>query len=181
MANFGKAIDIVLKHEGGWVNNPNDSGGATNYGISLRFLAEHPEIGDFDHDGDVDAEDIKNMTVDEAKEVYKNLWWNKFHYDLIVNDAVATKIFDTAVNMGSKRSHIFAQQCLCDLGIKVTVDGILGPASRYSINMYCIDEEHAQNFLNQYREYQKNYYLKLIEKNPRLAVFKKGWLNRAMS
>ena len=180
MANFEYAIEVVLKHEGGWVNNPNDPGGATNYGISLRFLVDHPDIGDFDHDGDVDAEDIKNMTVDEAKVVYKDLWWDRFHYGDFLRDDVATKCFDTAVNMGQKRAGKFLQQAACNLGVKLTVDGIVGPATRHVINQFA-DDESAGKLLAEFRELQKQYYLHLIEINPKLAVFKRGWLNRAAS
>jgi lysozyme family protein len=63
MSDFNQAVKVILQHEGGYVDNPNDPGGATNYGISLRFLADHPESGDFNGDGEVDAEDIANMTV----------------------------------------------------------------------------------------------------------------------
>jgi lysozyme family protein len=71
MAVFETAIDVVLRHEGGFVNNVHDSGGATNFGISLRFLRDYPGDGDFDGDGDVDIDDIRKMTLTDAKRVYR--------------------------------------------------------------------------------------------------------------
>ncbi len=63
MSNFEKAVEKVLEHEGGYVDHKNDPGGATNYGISLRFVKQSTGIDlDVDGDGDIDADDIKAMT-----------------------------------------------------------------------------------------------------------------------
>lgn len=81
--NFNLALGFVLRHEGGYVNDPADPGGETNFGISKRY---HPD------------EDIKNMTAKRAGEIYLNDYWLpvcdiiKFPLDIIW--------FDTAVNMG---------------------------------------------------------------------------------
>lgn len=179
MATFDKAIGIILQHEGGWVNNPNDPGGATNFGISLRFLADHPELGDFDHDGDVDAEDIKAMTVEDAKKVYKSEWWDKFNYGNIVDQTIATKVFDFSVNMGAKRAHILLQRGLnAAFGLKLTEDGIIGPATMSVINS-AIDGSGEQQLLDAYSNAAWDFYQRIIQGNPKLAVFQKGWKNRA--
>ncbi len=178
MATFDKAIPFILKQEGGWVNNPNDPGGATNYGVSLRFLVDHPEVGDFDGDGDVDAEDIKNMTIDDAKKVYQTFWWDKFHYGNIDDQTVATKIFDMSVNMGAKRAHIITQTALNKaFSLRLTVDGVLGPASIHTLNA-CTDDTE-QLLLNNICDEQYGFYQRLIANNPKLAVFARGWKNRA--
>jgi lysozyme family protein len=178
MASFDKAIPVILKNEGGYVNNPNDTGQATNHGVSLRFLADHPESGDFDHDGDVDAEDIKNMTVEQASAIYKQYWWDAFHYGNITDQTVATKIFDMSVNMGSKRAHIIVQTALNKaFGLKLTVDGILGPASIQTINSVSDDKE--QTLLTAICDEQYAFYTRLIAQKPSLSVFARGWKNRA--
>ena len=179
MASFDKSIGIILKHEGGWVNNPNDPGGATNYGISLRFLSDHPELGDFDHDGDVDAEDIKSMTVEDATAIYKELWWDKFKYGNIVDQTIATKVFDLSVNMGAKRAHILLQRGLnAAFGLKLSEDGIIGPATMGVINQV-IDGSGEQQLLDAYCNAAWDFYQRLIRQNAKLAVFAKGWKNRA--
>lgn len=181
MSNFEKCIPVILKHEGGWVNNKNDPGGATNYGISLRFLADHPESGDFDHDGDVDAEDIKNMSVEDAKKIYKECWWDKFKYENIKDLTTATKIFDFSVNMGAKRAHILLQTALNKtLGLKLTVDGSLGNASFAVINAV-IDGMGEQELLEAYSIEAFGFYTGLIAANAKLAVFADGWKNRAFA
>lgn len=181
MSAFENAITVILKHEGGFVDNPNDPGGATNWGISLNFLVDHPKDGDFDHDGDVDREDILNMNRDDAIDIYKKFWWDKFNYGLIVDQTIATKVFDFSVNMGAKRSHMLLQQALntaFDLGL--TVDGILGKASMSVINS-CTDGDREQQLLNAYCDEAWTFYQNLIIKNPKLQVFAKGWKNRAYS
>ncbi len=178
MASFDKAIPLILKHEGGYVNNPNDAGQATNFGVSLRFLKDHPESGDFDQDGDVDAEDIRNMTMDQAEGIYKQYWWDKFHYGNIVDQTIATKIFDMSVNMGAKRAHIITQTAMNKVfGLNLTVDGILGPASLQTIN--ACQEDNEQTFLTSICDEQYGFYQRLIAQKPSLKVFANGWKNRA--
>ncbi len=179
MSTFEKAIPIVLRNEGGLVNNPNDPGGITNYGISLRFLADHPELGDFDHDGDVDAEDIKNMNVEEAMNIYKSQWWDKFKYGSINDQTISTKVFDFSVNMGSKRAHMLLQSALNkSLGLKLTVDGIIGNATMSVINSVT-DGAGEQQLITAYCDEAYAFYLSIIKNNPKLQVFEKGWKNRA--
>lgn len=178
MSNFDTAVEIILKHEGGYVNNPNDPGGVTNFGVSLRFLADHPELGDFNHDGHVDAEDIANMTLDDAKLVYKTEWWDKFKYGMIVDQTIATKVFDFSVNMGASRAHKLLQQALNKaFGLTLSIDGVLGPASFRTLNN--IDDDHEQALLTSYCDCAWAFYQELIAKNPKLGVFQKGWKNRA--
>lgn len=181
MADFDSAIRLILRHEGGWVNNPNDPGGATNFGISLRFLADHPDDGDFDGDGDVDAEDIRNMTIDDAKDIYRKFWWDKYGYGRIADQTIATKVFDFAVNMGAKRAHMLLQQAMNSaFGLRLSVDGVLGNASYGTLNAIA-DGDDEQVLINAFCNEAWAYYQRLIVNNPRLGVFKNGWKNRAYS
>lgn len=181
MANCEKALEVVLKHEGGYVNNPSDAGGATNYGVSLRFLLEHLELGDFDHDGDVDIEDIKNMKKTDAIKVYQSQWWDKFKYGSIVDQTIATKICDLSVNMGAKRAHILTQTALNKtFGLKLTCDGVLGPATIGVINN-CTDGDQEQLLLTAICNEAWGFYQRIIAKNPSQVVFAKGWKNRAFA
>lgn len=176
MARFEDSIGIVLQHEGGFVNHPNDPGGVTNFGVSLRFLAEHPEDGDFDGDGDVDGVDIRRMTVADAKRIYRKHFWVPHRYDRINNQAVATKIFDMTVNMGARRSHILTQTALNTFGLNLATDGVLGPRTISAING--ID---SAAFLAELRRQCAGFYRRLIEQRPSLKVFERGWMARAAS
>ena len=178
MATFEKAIPIILKHEGGLVDHKADPGGITNFGISLRFLKDFPEDGDINADGVVNAEDIRNMTVRDAMKIYHKHWWVKYRYDLINDQTIATKIFDLSVNMGAKRDHMLLQQALNKaFGMKLTVDGIIGPATRAVIN--AIEDDKEQVLLTAYCDEAWGFYQRLIANKPELGVFRNGWRNRA--
>lgn len=169
MANFDLAIPTILRHEGGYVNNPADPGGATNFGVSLRWLKSQGLAGDIDHDGDVDINDIKAMTVDDAKALYHKFWWNPYNYDAILPQAVATKIFDMAVNMGAPRAHKMVQQAL-----NLTQDGVIGPKTLGLINT-----TNSLTLIQSLQNIQAQFYRDIVASNPARQQFLKGWLNRA--
>ena len=91
MKDFNKALKFVLKWEGGYSNDPRDPGGETNFGISKR---SYPN------------EDIKNMTLDRAKEIYYQNYWLKAGCDDLPYPFNIV-VFDTAVNMGRSRAIKF--------------------------------------------------------------------------
>ncbi len=178
MAEFNKAIGVVLEHEGGLVNHPSDPGGTTNYGISLRFALSELQKdndkdgfldGDFDEDGDVDADDIRKLTIKDAMEIYRKHWWDKFHYALISDQDIATKIFDMAINMGHVRAHKIVQEVL-----KVKADGVLGVKTLSEIN-----SSEPISLLTQICTGQLEFYKRLVAQKPSMAVFYKGWKRRA--
>lgn len=181
MATFEKAIPIILAHEGGYVNHPNDPGGATNFGISLRFLADHPSVGDFNDDGAVDVQDIRNMTVEDAMMIYKMFWWDKFKYGNINDQTIATKIFDFSVNMGAHRAHVLLQTALNNaFSLQLTVDGILGRASFGTLNEI-MDGGQEQVLIDAYNNEAWGFYQRIMVRNPKLKVFERGWRNRAFA
>ena len=180
MSSFDAAIKVVLVHEGGYVNNPSDPGGATNFGISLRFLADHPDEGDFNDDGHVDIHDIMNMTKDEAVALYKEFWWDKYGYANIPDETVATKVLDFSINMGSVRAHKLLQEALNSaFSLKLTVDGLLGPAS-FAI-LAAVANNDEQKLITAYCDRAWAFYQSLVATNPKFEVFKNGWKNRAYS
>jgi len=171
---FNKAVAIILAHEGGFSNHGADPGGATNYGISLRWLKSEGMYGDLDDDGDVDIKDILAIDVGHATRIYRDKWWNKYHYDRVIDCEVATKVFDMSVNMGAAQAHKLAQRALNSLGGRLDADGIVGP-----ITLSAINTAEPSNLLDALRDEQKRFYLSLIKHRPSLAVFKRGWIKRA--
>lgn len=163
--NFPYAVAVVLRHEGGYSNNPKDPGGATNFGISSKFLRSI----------DFYKKDVKELTEDDAIEIYKIHWWEKYNYDLIKDETIAAKILAMSVNMGANRAHKLVQLALQNCGFKnIVKDGILGTKSFGAINTAKPSELHEQ-----LRRACRTFYLKLIDTNPSLSVFKKGWIKRA--
>lgn len=173
MATFDLAIPIVRRHEGGFVNNPNDPGGATNFGISLRWLKEKGLLEDLEHsEGDLTHDEvqvIKLMTPDEANAFYLKYWWTPFSYSSIIAQAVANKVFDTAVNTGASRAHKFAQAI-----VGVPQDGVIGPKTLAEINAM-----PSLSFIVAYQNMQAQFYRGLAATNPARQQFLQGWLNRA--
>lgn len=182
--HFDKAILITLKHEGGFVNDPVDPGGATNWGMSIRFLINDAGDGDgdgwldgdIDHDGDIDIDDIKNMTIEQARKLYRIHFWDKYDYDKIVDFTVAARAFDMTVNMGPRQTGKIIQRALNELGNNLVVDGKIGKNTFATIN--CTDPEML---MAEIRQAHAQFYLDLIKAKPQFAKYKKGWLRRAAS
>lgn len=122
MANFLTSIAYVLKNEGGYVNNPADHGGETNFGLTARTARGLGYTGD-----------MADMTYDQAVALWKKGFWDPWKMDQIQNQAVATAILDLHAN-GSVSATRIIQQSLVDLGWDGVQDGLWGPATRAGVN-----------------------------------------------
>ena len=125
MSNFYDALNNVLIHEGGFVNHAADKGGATAYGISIRFLSGLPKLaGDVNGDGHVDILDIQSLTEQSAAEFYKKYFWDHYRLGEIRDQRVAQKLFNFFVNMRGKTAGLIGQRAANDLGAGLVEDGI---------------------------------------------------------
>lgn len=158
---FLDAVTIVLKDEGGYVWDKNDAGGETNFGISKR---SYPNV------------DIKGLTKDGAIAIYYTDFWCKGPYETLADSALASKVFNTAVNAGQSRAIKLLQQAANAQGAKLVVDGLAGPKTIAAINAM-----HGPSVLQSYREAQAAFYLAIIARDPSQAKFKNGWIKRAYS
>lgn len=175
MALFEKAIPHILANEGGMVDNPNDPGGATNHGISLRFM-EGSADGDINNDGVINKEDIRQLNQGQAAELYRKNFWAPNYYGDIRNQGLATKIFDVAVNMGSLTANKMLQQAcnLANTTAVLKVDGKIGNESLRAINNL-----DAQYLVSIVCSLAARHYILLCENNNKLKIFLRGWLIRA--
>lgn len=180
-SHFDKAIEITLVHEGGFSNDAVDPGGATNWGVSIRFLKDAGDSdgdgfldGDIDRDGDIDVDDIKNMTREQAIDIYRTHFWDKNKYDEIVDFTVAARVFDMTVNMGSSQSGKIVQRALNNCGNTLLVDGKIGKNTFATIN--CTNSERL---MSEIRQEHAQFYLDLIAAKPQFEKYRKGWLRRA--
>ncbi len=169
-ADFEAAVRIVLSHEGGLADNRKDPGGITNHGISLRFLRQLGSLalGDVDHDGDIDPDDIRKMTVDQAKLIYRTQWWDRYGYAQL-SQRVATKIFDHAVNLGPFMAHKLAQRA-----VGVADDGRLGP-----VTVGMIMRANETEFMDRFKALLEQHYRLLVQLHPDFAQFLAGWVRRS--
>lgn len=159
MADFDRALQHVLRWEGGYVDDPDDPGGRTDRGISERA---HPEAW---------ADD--KITEEEAHRIYREEYWGRFGLDEIESDELALMLFDSFVNLGPMRPTMWCQSALQNMGQDVTLDGMMGPQTRAACNR--VDGLCLCNRIGRKRSY---YYRRLAAASPRMGRFLRGWLNR---
>lgn len=152
MSIFDQAVKFVLgkQIEGGYVNDPRDPGGETNFGISKRA---HPR------------EDIKNLTRERAIEIYKASYWDSNRCDELP-PALAVAVFDAAVNQGGSIAILLMQRAL-----GVTADGVIGPVTLAAAAK--ADEEDAVIELLGWR-------LHRYAHTRNSSTFMRGWSNRVL-
>jgi lysozyme family protein len=151
--SFSSVIEMVLHHEGGYVNHPNDPGGETKYGISKRA---YPEI------------DIANLTEEDAEEIYFKEYWSKIKGEDLPS-GVACVVMDYGVNSGiSRASKALQRACGIEKG-----DGIIGPHSLAAVWATVKDKGEKQvidEVTNTRREF--------IRSLSTYETFGKGWERR---
>ena len=157
LQTFDEIIEVTLEHEGGYVHDPKDLGGETNFGIAKRF---YPDV------------DIKELTKDGAKEIYKKDYWDKNKVDKMP-DNLKHIYFDMCVNQGKSRAVKILQKATNAKGAKLDVDGGLGPATIGAIKKYKPELERV-------RSYRVLHYANLVFKKPEQERFWFGWFKRAL-
>ena len=166
MAFFNVSIKFILHHEGGFVDNINDRGGATNFGISQAFLKS------------IDSKlRPSDLTLDMAKSLYHEYFWSPLRLDEIENQTVATFVFDTAVNCGNSKSSEILQRAIFQQR-PIEIDGIIGAKTIKICNEITGNELNEMFLIDCLKSIRKNFYLRIVEKNPEQRVFIKGWFNR---
>ena len=164
-ASFDTAVAFTLVEEGGYSNEPADAGGPTNFGITQQDFSDF--LG-----RQASADDVRNMSLDTAKAIYRASYWAEALGQL--SQPKATAIFDWGVLHGVESARVAAQRVANGLGCSVDVDGIIGPQSVASLNKLA---DHA--FCQAYAASIRATFDAIIAGNPSQAVFKNGWYSRA--
>lgn len=135
--NFKRAFRTTFNLEGGYVDDKVDNGGATNFGISMRFLKSLPvDKADINGDGQVTIADIEALKPEHAKEFYEKYFWNPCRCSEMHGD-VAVLHFDAAVNSGNKQANKLLQRALNSVGGNLVVDGACGLKTVGAVNAAC--------------------------------------------
>jgi lysozyme family protein len=148
---FDQAFERLIGHEGGYVNDPRDPGGETKFGISKR---SYP------------AEDIKALTLERAKAIYRRDFWGVAGCDA-VPDAIKFDLFDMAVNSGPVTAIKTLQR-----SAGVTPDGLLGP-----ITLQALNSTPAPRLVARFNGNRLDFMTDLKT----WPVFGKGWAKRVAS
>ena len=151
---FKTALEAVLKHEGGYSDDPDDKGGATRFGITIGTL-------EMWRNEPLTLEDIRNLTLGEAESIYLTKYWRACKCDELPAP-VAFVVFDGAVNHGPSRSTQLLQRA-----IGVGADGVIGP-----ITLKAVQEADAEKTVDEFMVQRAMLYAKLNSK------FWHGWYRR---
>lgn len=152
---FERVIGHVLRWEGGYVDDPNDPGGETKFGISAR---SYPDL------------DIEALTEEDAQAIYFNDYWLKIRGDELTSERLALGLMDFAVNAGAARAVRVAQEAAQGLRL----DGRLGPLTLTRFNAL------GEPFVAEFTCARIAYYTRLAHSDPKRRGYLLGWIRRAL-
>ena len=154
--NWEKSLEVILHHEGGYVNHPKDPGGETNMGVTKRV---YEDFGG--------TKDMKELTKKDVEPIYKKNYWDRVKGDDLP-EGLDLMIFDFAVNAGTGRAAKFIQRL-----VNTTVDGGIGPNTLGKIKEYVVTYG-IEETITSYALMRQNYYESLST----FDTFGRGWTRR---
>lgn len=165
MANVKLLVPHLLKWEGGWSNDPDDLGGATNKGVTFKTYKLYrrqrglpiPSIGD-----------LRRLADEEFTDILKTMYWNPCKGDFIDSQSVANMIVDWAWNSGTATAVKHVQRIL-----GVDDDGIVG-----NITLSTLNSRSPLPLFGQIRQARIDYFHAIVKSRPANQKFLRGWLNR---
>ena len=156
-------IERTIDLEGGFVDDPSDSGGATKYGITESVARSVGFEGS-----------MRDLSMDEAIEIYEVLYWDKIRADDMPS-ALAEKMFDVSVNMGAFRAALFLQRSLTVMGFRTEADGYIGDHTIFQLDAY-LESREAGVLVKCINSLQGAHYIDLAERRPKDQRFVYGWM-----
>ena len=154
--NFDASLELMLEHEGGYVNHPKDPGGETNHGVTKRTWAKW--LG-----REIKKGEMKKLKTTDVGDLYKNMYWDKLKADDLPS-GVDFFCFDWGVNAGPGRSAKALQRA-----VGVTQDGAIGP-----MTLAAVAEHDAKDLIEKLQAYRQEFYERLST----FDTFGKGWTSR---
>ncbi len=180
MLSVKDIAEEIVAREGGFVNDPDDPGGATNHGVTIGTLRR---LGiDVNHDTRIDVADVKALTRAEAVAIYLEHYFKRPGIAALP-EALQASVFDMYVNAGGNAVKIL-QRLLGDMGFPCDPDGAVGPETIRAAQMAF--EAAPSHLADAYGIARRNYYYVLADKRPASRKFarrrdggKGGWILRA--
>ena len=173
------AIEIVAR-EGGFVNDPDDPGGATNHGVTVQTMRR---LGlDLTGDNRVTVDDVKRLTAEKATQIFIEYYYQRPSLGGLP-ESLQPSVFDMYVNAGANAVKVL-QRLLTDMGFPCDPDGAIGPATIRAAQMA---QDAAPFYLaDAYAIARRNYYYAIADARPASRKFarkrdggKGGWITRA--
>lgn len=180
MQSVQEIAQQIVAREGGFVNDPDDPGGATKYGVTIGTLRR---LGlDLTGDGAVEVEDVRVLSRAQAIEIFIRHYFESPRIGSLPQCLQAT-VFDMYVNAGSNAVRIL-QRLLREMGYGVAVDGAIGPQTAGAATQAA--EIGAEALRDAYGVARRNYYFRLADRRPASRKYartraggKGGWIKRA--
>jgi lysozyme family protein len=154
--NYDKCLELILHHEGGYVNHPKDPGGETNLGVTKRVYEEWGG-----------TKDMKDLEVSDVAPIYEKNYWGRVKADDLPS-GLDLCVFDFAVNAGPGRAAKYLQTM-----IGTTADGGIGPNTLMALSNY-VESEGVEGAIRNYQMNRQRYYEKLST----FETFGRGWTRR---
>ena len=180
MPNVRQIAEEIVAREGGFVNDPDDPGGATNHGVTIHTLRR---LGiDVNRDTRIDVADVRALSREQAVEIYLEHYYTRPGIAALP-DALQASVFDMQVNAGANAVKIL-QRLLSDMGFPCDPDGQIGPQTVRAAQM--AHEAAPAHLVDAYGIARRNYYYALGDSRPASRKFarardggKGGWIRRA--
>ena len=181
MTSVRQIAQEIVAREGGYVNDPDDPGGATNFGVTIHTMRR---LGlDLDGDGDVDTRDVRALTRDHAVDIFVAHYFERPRIDDLPEPLHAT-VFDMSVNAGPSRAVRILQQLFVDMGFDIAVDGAIGPQTIRTA--FAAIDEAGSLLVDAYGIARRDYYYRIADARPASRKYarrqnggKGGWITRA--
>jgi lysozyme family protein len=154
--NYQHCLEMILHHEGGYVNHPKDPGGETNLGVTKRVYE--------DFGGE---KEMKDLTVDDVAPIYEKNYWGRMRCDDIPS-GLDLCVFDFGVNAGTGRAAKYLQTM-----IGTTADGGIGPNTLKALATF-VENEGLEYAIETYQANRQKYYESLST----FEIFGRGWTRR---
>ncbi|MEL7092749.1 MAG: holin-associated N-acetylmuramidase [Pseudomonadota bacterium] len=180
MQTVREIAEEIVHREGGYVNDPDDPGGATNFGVTIHTMRR---LGlDLDGDGDVDARDVRRLSRAQAIDIFIDHYFHRPRIGALPSVLQAT-VFDMYVNAGGNAVKIL-QRLLSQMGYPCTVDGALGPQTIAAAQK--AHDAAPDHLADAYGIARRNYYFRIADRRPASRKYartrrggKGGWIKRA--
>ncbi|PKQ13920.1 MAG: peptidoglycan-binding protein [Alphaproteobacteria bacterium HGW-Alphaproteobacteria-1] len=180
MRSIRQLAEDIVAREGGFVDDPDDPGGATNFGVTIHTMRR---LGlDLDGNGITDTADVRALTRERAVDIFIEQYYHRTGIARLP-EVLRPSVFDMQVNAGANAVRLL-QRLLREMGQAVDADGVIGPQTVAAAESAV--RAAPDHIADAYGIARRNYYLRLADARPASRKFarsrsggKGGWIRRA--